>query len=301
MDITWLHQFNQVYTHPFLDGFMIFITIVGLMLCPLLGIIFILKQQQQQQQMGRAIFATLISGFLLTLLFWALSQRPRPEEVRLLLSSPPFPSYPSGHTVAAFGTATVVALAYRKPHWWLLLFSGAALIAYSRLYLGAHYPSDVLAGMVLGIGTGAACYGLFMSKQPYQQRLRWLLWPQIAFAFLVTHMAYLEILPWHLLQWPFADKVMHFLLFGAIVFWFSIWLGPRMIRWRGISLPLALLIPFMFAILEEGLQYFSPVRSLSLSDLLSNLAGMIFFWWLSRRLFAETTTERSKEAVSEFS
>lgn len=298
MDITWLHQFNQVYTHPFLDGFMILVTTAGLLLCPLLGILFMLKQQQQ---LGRAIFATLIGGFLLTLLFWGLSQRPRPEEVRLLLSSPPFPSYPSGHTVAAFGTATVIALAYRKAHWWLLLFGGAALIAYSRLYLGAHYPSDVLAGMILGIGTGAACYGLFMSQQPYPQRLSWLLWPQIAFAFLGTYMAYLDILPWHLLQWPFADKVLHFLLFGVITFWFSIWLGPQMIRWRGISLPLAVLIPFAFAILEESLQYFSSVRTLSLTDLLSNLAGMIFFWWLSRRLFAETLIEPSKEAVSEFS
>lgn len=298
MDITWLRQFNQVYTHPFLDGFMIFVTTVGLLLCPLLGILFMLKQQRQ---IGKAIFATLLSGLLLTLLFWALSQRPRPEEVRLLLSSPPFPSFPSGHTVAAFGTATVIALAYRKLHWWLLLFSGAALIAYSRLYLGVHYPSDVLAGMILGIGTGAACYGLLMSNQPRLQRLRWLLWPQIAFAFLVTYMAYLDILPWHLLRWPFADKVMHFLLFGAITFWFSIWLGPRMIRWRGISLPLAVLIPFSFAILEESLQYFSSVRTLSLSDLLSNLAGMIFFWWLSRRLFPEMLTEPPKEAVSEFS
>ncbi len=292
MDTTWLYQFNQLYTHPFLDGFMIFVTTVGLLLCPLLSLMFMLRQQRQ---LGRAVLATLLSGFFLTLLFWALSMRPRPEDVRLLLPSPPFPSFPSGHTVAAFGTATVIALAYRTLHWWLLLFGGAALISYSRLYLGVHYPSDVLAGFVLGIGTGAACYGLFMTKLPYLQRLRWLLWPQISFAFLGTYMAYLDILPWHLLQWPFADKILHFLLFGVITFWFSIWLGPQMIQWRGLSLPLAVLIPFSFAILEEGLQYFSSVRTLSLSDLLSNLAGMIFFWWLSRRLFAKTTTKSPQE------
>ena len=286
MDITLLRLFNQVYTHPLLDAFMISLTTVGLALLPLLGALLFMKGERERP-VGLAIFATLAAGFVLTLVFWGLSLRPRPEDVRLLLPTPPFPGFPSGHTVAAFGTAIVIALSYRQPRWWAIAFGGAALIGFSRIYLAHHYPSDVLGGVLLGMTTGAACYGLIVSEDAYRLRLRWLLWPQIAFMLLVTQMAYLEILPWHLLRWPFADKVMHFLLFGAIVFWLSMWLGSRAVHWKGYSIPLALLIPFTFAILEESLQYFSPVRTLSLSDLLSNLAGMLFFWWLSRTLFVK--------------
>lgn len=283
MDAILLRLFNQIYIHPLLDGLMIGVTTVGLGLLPVLGALLFVRREQRR--VGSAILAALGIGFLLTMIFWGLGRRPRPEEVRLLLSSPPFPGYPSGHTVAAFGCALVVGLSYRRLGWWLLSLGGAALISFSRIYLGAHYPSDVAAGALLGGTIGAACYGVIVTQQSSYMRWRWLLWPQIALMLLGSQMAYLEILPWHLLDWPLADKVLHFLLFGSIVFWLSMWLGPRRASWKGYSIPLAILIPFTFALLEESLQYLSPVRTLSITDLLSNWAGMLFFWWLSQTLF----------------
>jgi membrane-associated phospholipid phosphatase len=63
-------------------------------------------------------------------------------------------SFPSGHTSLAFATATTLALDYKK--WYIVVpaYLWAGSVAYSRMYLGVHYPSDVLGGIIIGIGSG---------------------------------------------------------------------------------------------------------------------------------------------------
>jgi membrane-associated phospholipid phosphatase len=62
------------------------------------------------------------------------------------------PSFPSGHTIAAFSVATVFARRYGKQHRWVpwVAYGGAALVGLSRVTSAAHFPSDVFMGAALG-------------------------------------------------------------------------------------------------------------------------------------------------------
>ncbi len=62
-------------------------------------------------------------------------------------------SFPSGHTSIAFCSAASISLCY--PRWYVIVpsYTWASLVAYSRMYLGVHYPSDVLAGAIVGTGS----------------------------------------------------------------------------------------------------------------------------------------------------
>jgi len=69
-------------------------------------------------------------------------------------------SFPSGHTTAAFATATAISLSYKKWYVTLPSFAYAGFVGYSRMRLGVHYPSDVLGGALIGIGAGLITWKL---------------------------------------------------------------------------------------------------------------------------------------------
>lgn len=62
-------------------------------------------------------------------------------------------SFPSGHTSNAFATATTLSLTFKKWYVTVPAYLWAASAGYSRLYLGQHYPTDVLAGAAVGVGS----------------------------------------------------------------------------------------------------------------------------------------------------
>jgi VanZ family protein len=97
-------------------------------------------------------------------------------------------------------------------------------------------------------------------------------------------MAYLGYLPQALLRWPYADKFLHFLLFGGVAFWLEFWLRPSTQARRSLlaAVPLAILVPLAIAALEEGVQSFSSLRTADWGDLTADLAGMVVFWRLSQ-------------------
>lgn len=68
------------------------------------------------------------------------------------------PSFPSGHTSYVFAIATTLTLEY--PKWYIIApaYLWAASVGYSRLYLGMHYPSDVLGGAIVGAGSAWISY-----------------------------------------------------------------------------------------------------------------------------------------------
>jgi membrane-associated phospholipid phosphatase len=82
--------------------------------------------------------------------------RPRPAEHDasiIALKNATNGSFPSGHTSIAFATATSLSLLH--PKWYVIVpaYSWASLVGYARMYVGVHYPTDVLAGAILGSGT----------------------------------------------------------------------------------------------------------------------------------------------------
>ena len=67
-------------------------------------------------------------------------------------------SFPSGHTTGAFALATLLTLRYPKPEVYIPAFAWAGLVGYGRIYFGLHYPSDVLAGALIGAGSSYLIY-----------------------------------------------------------------------------------------------------------------------------------------------
>lgn len=99
-------------------------------------------------------------GFLITnALIKPIVSRPRPwtsmQGLEPLVSAGPY-SFPSGHTCAAFAFAAAVC-ASPSPKWMkATALIAAALMGFSRLYVGVHFPSDVLAGALFGTACGIA-------------------------------------------------------------------------------------------------------------------------------------------------
>ncbi|HEY7530523.1 MAG TPA: phosphatase PAP2 family protein, partial [Gemmatimonadota bacterium] len=95
-------------------------------------------------------------------------ERPRPcrtlDDLRVLVGCGRGSSFPSSHAVNNAALATVLAGHFPRRAWAPIGF--AALVAFSRVYVGVHYPSDVLAGAALGVGLagGAMALSAWLSR-----------------------------------------------------------------------------------------------------------------------------------------
>ena len=143
---------------PFLDGVMPFVTHLGDGGILWIALAVILLCLPKYRKTGFAMSAALLMGLLICNLWlkpWIGRLRPFDYQLQcynrlipLLIEAPTDYSFPSGHTIASFEAATVLLIRHKK--WGIMAMVLAGPIAFSRLYLYVHYPTDVLSSIVLG-------------------------------------------------------------------------------------------------------------------------------------------------------
>lgn len=112
--------------------------------------------------------ALVLDLLAVNMLIKPLAARPRPyqvlEQITVLTNLPSDYSFPSGHSAASFACAWALLRSGRK-QWgaWALVIAG--LIALSRLYVGVHYPTDVLGGVLIGILVAEAAVRIFSAAK----------------------------------------------------------------------------------------------------------------------------------------
>ncbi len=157
LDFSFLYWVQSTLKCPFLDFLMPKITFLGnagLIWLLTAGILLMLPKYRRT---GIILLAALALGALVgNVCLKNLFARPRPcwtdTAVQLLIPVPQDFSFPSGHTLSSVIAATVLTAADRRFAFAAILL--AALIAFSRLYLFVHFPTDALASVLLGVGIG---------------------------------------------------------------------------------------------------------------------------------------------------
>ncbi len=131
-------------------------------------IIFILGLIKKNRKL-KLTSIQIVGGLIITTIIVVLLKhsvgRPRPYITDPTLwhaASKSNPSFPSGHTAVTFVVATILSLNYRRNYIGIMFFTWAILVAFSRLDLGMHYPSDVIAGAFIGFIISWTVYTIFL-------------------------------------------------------------------------------------------------------------------------------------------
>lgn len=123
-------------------------------------LLIVLGKKNGWRRTGCLMLAAMLLGLLIgEVTIKNLVCRPRPfqlisNDIQLLIPPPSGWSFPSGHSCASFAAATAVFL--KDKRWGAGALVLAALIAFSRVFLFVHYPTDVLAGAALGVACALA-------------------------------------------------------------------------------------------------------------------------------------------------
>lgn len=126
--------------------------------------VLLLLRKNDYERLGEMIIISLIITTIIGEgIIKNIVKRKRPfygdDDKKLLISRPITYSFPSGHTASSFAVATVFIKTYNSASLEIVLL--ANLIAFSRVYLGVHYPSDVIGGGVIGAICGFITFILF--------------------------------------------------------------------------------------------------------------------------------------------
>lgn len=119
---------------------------------------------KKTRKIGYICALSLIIGTLITnVTIKSIVARTRPfyviDDLITLVNYPKDYSFPSGHTTSWFAGGMGLFLSINKKYSFIFLVL-ASLMGFSRLYVGVHYPTDVLCGLIIGIGSGVLAYNI---------------------------------------------------------------------------------------------------------------------------------------------
>ena len=170
--LDWLQQFHN----PVLDALAVFLNYAGergeIWIAFTLLLLLFRRTRKAGCAMATALVLYLVAG---DCILKPLFARPRPCDINtsitMLVARPHGHSFPSGHTASGVAAAYALWLQNRKLGAPALVL--AAFIAFTRLYLYVHFPTDVLGGAVLGIalGTAASAFANYMANRKKKQQI----------------------------------------------------------------------------------------------------------------------------------
>lgn len=145
---------HKYFSNPVMDVIMKFVSFLGSLGIIWIALTIILLFTKKHRTLGRSLAVNLtIDLVACNMIIKPIVARLRPFEfnqsINLVVSAPTDSSFPSGHTLFAFATATIFFIYNKKIG--LLMYLFACIMAFSRLYLYVHFPTDVAFGAVLGI------------------------------------------------------------------------------------------------------------------------------------------------------
>ena len=162
MDQGILLWIQDVLRNDFLTPIFTFITRLGdagaIWIVISIGLLF----HQKTRKIGIMALCSLVAAFIIdNMILKNLIGRIRPYEMlsglECLIDKPNDFSFPSGHTGSSFAVASILLLGLPKKYGIPAMIL-AALIGFSRLYVGVHYPTDVLCGAIIGIMIACIVY-----------------------------------------------------------------------------------------------------------------------------------------------
>lgn len=166
--LEWILQLDGAIAHWFaannnvvIREILSFITTLGNEGMLWIGLAVVLLFFKKTRAAGVAVAVALIlSALIVNVTIKPLVSRLRPfqmyDSIKFFLKVPPGYSFPSGHAASSLAAATAMYLTVgeKEKKYGVIALCIAAMIAFSRVYLGAHFPTDVIVGVIIGIICG---------------------------------------------------------------------------------------------------------------------------------------------------